>query len=40
MTVAQLLGAADSRELSRWMVLYEIEAAEKAERDRRRQEAG
>jgi hypothetical protein len=36
MTVAQLLGSADSRELTAWMVLYEIEGAE-AERERQKQ---
>lgn len=33
MTVRQLLGSADSRELTGWVVLYEIEAAEAAQRE-------
>ena len=32
MTVRRLLAEADSRELTAWMVLYEIEAAEAAQK--------
>ena len=39
MTVRRLLDEADSAELSRWMVLYKVEAAE-AEAERAKQKAG
>jgi hypothetical protein len=38
MTVAQLLAAADSRELTAWQELYQIEAAEH-ERERQKAQA-
>lgn len=35
MTVADLLGRVSSSELSEWMALYDLEAAERAEAEKR-----